>query len=370
MPHAKHVIFIGFDGMGSYAVQRAHTPNINRLIENGAVSLDTRSVRSTVSSQNWMSMVSGAPSQVHGVHDNSWLFGDRPYEPGKARNSKNLFPAMRDDLRAARPDALIYGFIEWGGETWFYDLDTFDKVVCNEEEAGQDYSSEDIMNQALEAYFEDQPDLLFVSVVITDNLAHHVGHESEEFLDCVNHMDEMVGHFVSELEKRGLMDDTVLMITADHGGIGLGHGGDTPQEYRVPIIMYGDGVTKGKVMEYTNMIYDNAATVCGLLDVEMPRECRGTFLWEAFEPRTGVCYVPIPFVHPYGGSVPAGEKVRITCDVDGAEIYYTLDGSEPTVESIKYEGPFELKGPVVIKAVGYKNGNYSWVTTNSLYPAD
>lgn len=40
-----------------------------------------------------------------------------------------------------------------------------------------------------------------------------------------------------------------------------------------------------------------------------------------------------------GGSKPGPVMVEITCDTDGAEIRYTLDGSEPTAESTLYAGP-------------------------------
>ena len=365
-PRAKHVIFLGFDAQGSYGIQRSHTPNFNYMIENGAVSLDTRCVRSTSSSQNWMSMVSGAPIEVHGVYDNAWEIDNQPFEPGSARNKLNLFPTMWDDIRAARPDAKLYGYIEWGGETRMYDMSAFDKAVYNGDGTGKEYDAEYLLNQAFSDYLADEPDFMFVSIDLPDHAGHAYGHETEGYFNTITRMDELVGGFVKELEARGMMKDAVVIVTADHGGIQHGHGGDTMQELLVPIILYGKGVTKGKVMEHTNMIYDNAATVCGLLGVEMPRECRGKFLWEAFEPKTDVCYVPIPLVTPFKGVVKPGDKVSISCDIDGADIYYTLDGSIPTMESTKYEGPFELPGSCTVQAVACKNGTYSMIATNFL----
>jgi hypothetical protein len=39
-----------------------------------------------------------------------------------------------------------------------------------------------------------------------------------------------------------------------------------------------------------------------------------------------------------------------------AKIYYTTDGSEPTVESLNYTGPFEVKSSSIVNAVAYKDG--------------
>ena len=60
-------------------------------------------------------------------------------------------------------------------------------------------------------------------------------------------------------------------------------------------------------------------------------------------------------------------KVTITAD-EGAEIYYTLDGTTPTTESSKYSGHFEITEDVTVKAIAVVNGESSDVTTfNATY---
>lgn len=366
-PSAKHVIVLGFDAQGSYGIQRSVTPNFNHMIENGAIALDVRSVRSTSSSQNWMSMVSGAPIEVHGVWDNDWEVNNQPIPPSTAKNAIGLFPTMFDDIRAAKPDAKLYAYVEWAGETRMYDMSVFDKGVWNGNGDGKEYNADELLDIAFADYLADEPDFMFVSIDLPDHAGHVYGHENQSYFDCIHHMDERVGEFVKELEARNMLKDAVIIVTADHGGVRFGHGGDDPAEMKVPIIIFGKGVTKGKVIEHTCMIYDVAATACGLLGVEMPRECRGKFLSEAFEPKTDVCYVPVPLITPFSGVVGADEKVSINADVEGAEIYYTLDGSLPTKESIKYDGPFALPESCTVQAVAYKNGNYSWVASSFLY---
>ena len=59
---------------------------------------------------------------------------------------------------------------------------------------------------------------------------------------------------------------------------------------------------------------------------------------------------------------PGGEEfvqavtVEISCSTDGAEIYYTLDGSEPTVGSQRYEASIEITSTTTIKAIAVKDG--------------
>lgn len=362
-PRAKHVIFLGFDAMSAIGIQRAETPTFNYMIANGAVSLDTRCCRETSSSQNWMSMVCGAPLEMTGITSNDWERDSYTISPS-AKNKIGIFPTVFDCIREQKPGARMEAYIEWGAETRMYDMSVFDKTLCSGN--GASYDAEQVLDAAFASYLENEPDLLFVSIDATDHAGHSYGHENQGFFDCVHRMDERVGEFLKELESRKMLDDAVIIITADHGGLNYGHGGDSMAELRIPVIMYGKGVTKGKVMEHANMIYDNAATIAGLLGVKLPDECRGKFMMQAFEPKTDVCYVPTPLVHPFKGIVDPGQSVSITADIDGAEIYYTLDGTVPTCQSTRYEGPFTLPEACVVQAVTYKNGNYSEVASNFL----
>lgn len=348
MPKAKHVILLGFDAMSARGLQRAHTPHFNEMIENGAVSVKARCIRPTSSSQNWMSMVSGAGIEMHGVYDNDWNPETKTIEPA-VKNKKGLFPTIFEEIKTQRPEAKVYMFYEWTGQDRMYDISMVDKAVT-----GLDYDQ--TLQQAFDAFLQDRPEFLFVSINQTDHIGHETGHESKEYFDTITHFDSMVGEFVGKLKAEGLLDETVIIVTADHGGLGKSHGGDSEAELEIPIILYGGSVTKGKVMEHTNLICDIAATVGGLLGVELPRECVGKFISEAFEPKSDKCYVPMPLVSPFEGIFKERTTVTITGDVEGAEIYYTLDGSNPTDQSMRYEAPFELTRSAVVKAIVYRNG--------------
>ena len=67
-------------------------------------------------------------------------------------------------------------------------------------------------------------------------------------------------------------------------------------------------------------------------------------------------------------SVPEGtyfeaQTVNLTCETEGAAIYYTLDGSEPTAESIKFKGAIIIDETTTLKAIAIKGENASAVAT-------
>lgn len=51
-----------------------------------------------------------------------------------------------------------------------------------------------------------------------------------------------------------------------------------------------------------------------------------------------------------------GKMVTIVCETEGAAVYYTLDGTEPTIESSLYAEPFETKSSCTVKAIAVKEG--------------
>ena len=63
---------------------------------------------------------------------------------------------------------------------------------------------------------------------------------------------------------------------------------------------------------------------------------------------------------PSGGIVK-GSAVTLSSPTAGAEIYYTVDGTEPTQTSTRYSGPLTIDEDTVVKAIAVSGGNTSGV---------
>ena len=62
------------------------------------------------------------------------------------------------------------------------------------------------------------------------------------------------------------MDETIFVITADHGGINKGHGGKTMQEMETPFIIAGKNVKKGYCFDDISMMqFDCASTLAKII---------------------------------------------------------------------------------------------------------
>ena len=56
------------------------------------------------------------------------------------------------------------------------------------------------------------------------------------------------------------------------------------------------------------------------------------------------------------GAVNSGTSVTISCATDGANIYYTTDGTEPTASSTEYTASISITEAVTLKAIAVKSG--------------
>ncbi len=61
-------------------------------------------------------------------------------------------------------------------------------------------------------------------------------------------------------------------------------------------------------------------------------------------------------IAPEGGKFHGPVEITITVDDRGAQVRYTLDGSEPTRESSRCDGPFILRGPGTVRARAFAEG--------------
>ena len=67
--------------------------------------------------------------------------------------------------------------------------------------------------------------------------------------------------------------------------------------------------------------------------------------------------VSTPVFSPASGTTfTSSQKITITCATEGAAIYYTTDGTEPTTASTLYNGAFTITATTTIKAIAVKDG--------------
>src|SRR5574344_1730309 len=84
-------------------------------------------------------------------------------------------------------------------------------------------------------------------------------------------------------------------------------------------------------------------------------------------PVSGKQTVATPAFSVASGAVDSGTEVTISCATDGAKIYYTTDGSDPTAESTEYTDAISVTPPMTLKAIAVKDGMNNSAVASASY---
>ena len=271
----KHVVVIGFDGLSPDGLKNAKTPNFDQLIKEGASSMHARGVLPTSSSTNWATMIMGAGPEQHGITSNGWKVKDHVLPP-VVEDDEAIFPTIFNVVNKQLPDAEIGVIYDWGDFGRLFEKSAVDYDV-NPKTAQE-------TAKTASAYIEDKkPTFAFVHLDHIDHAGHEFGHGSGEYYKSVEVADELLGEIMNAIKKAGMSKNTLVILSADHGGFEKGHGGETLGEIEIPFILWGKGIKKNYKIPNAVYQYDNAATVAFALGLKRPWAWIGRPLIMAFE---------------------------------------------------------------------------------------
>jgi phosphopentomutase len=134
--------------------------------------------------------------------------------------------------------------------------------------------------------------LLFVHFATPDAMGHAYGWMTPQYMSVVRRADEALGTILQDLDMHGLRAETLIIVTADHGGHEQTHGSRLPEDMTIPWVISGPGVRPGPLTTPIQTT-DTAATAAWALGLPLPSGWDGWPVFEAFgqpiQPR------PVPF---------------------------------------------------------------------------
>jgi arylsulfatase A-like enzyme len=138
-----------------------------------------------------------------------------------------------------------------------------------------------VLMERLLSEFPQDFGVLFIHFAITDGMGHVYGWLSEEQLSVIRRADEALGLLLAELDSRNLRGETLLIVTADHGGHDTTHGSSAPEDMTIPWIAAGPGI-QPKALTSVVHTMDTAAIAAFALGLPIPAEWDGVPVYEAF----------------------------------------------------------------------------------------
>ena len=270
----KHVFIIGIDGAGRF-FSEIDTPNFDRVFANGAVKYDVRTEVPSDSGPNWASMLTGVSYFKHWIHNGN---------SGEVeRSSDTKYPSVFTYVRRAYPDCELASFCNWNNIN--YGIIEND-INVNKVHIGSDPD----LTAAICDYFDagNAPAVFFVQLDDVDAAGHAHGSESEEYKDAIIRADGYIGQIYDAVERNGLMEDGLFIVTADHGHtIRGGHGRFSKRESFTTIAAAGKTVVAGGKMDLITRDRDIAAITLYALGVEQPFSMSARLPSDLFEDTIG-----------------------------------------------------------------------------------
>jgi arylsulfatase A-like enzyme len=261
-PRASRVLILSIDGLRPDAILAAPMPNLLDLMQSSAYTLNAQTIFPSATLPSHASMLTGLCPSEHGVNWNDYLpllgyaDGTDLFDVAHENGLQTVMYVGKEKLRQITEPS---------------STDVF--VYVNDRDL--------VLTDRLIADFPQDFGVLFVHFPLVDGMGHEYGWMSPEQLSVAYRADEALGNLLAELDARGLRDDTLIIVTADHGGHDTTHGSSLPEDMTIPWIVSGPGV-QPKVLTTQVHTMDTAATAAFMLGLPIPPEWDGVPVYEAF----------------------------------------------------------------------------------------
>jgi predicted AlkP superfamily pyrophosphatase or phosphodiesterase len=257
----KRVLIISVDAMRPDLALRAETPTIRSLLKKGTFTFWARTTAVSITLPSHTSMLTGVKPDRHGIVWNSDLPFKQPVYPAvptlfelahKGGFTTAMAAGKSKFSALAKPHTLDWSFVPGSGLT----------------------TDQAVTDQAVAMIQEHQPQVLFVHLPDVDTVGHKCGWGSDEQIKAIENADAQIRRLLDALDQKHLRDQTLVIVTADHGGAGKTHGADDPRSRHIPWIATGPGVRENYdltlLADLTVNTEDTFATACWFLDIPLP----------------------------------------------------------------------------------------------------
>ena len=266
----KHVVLIGVDGFGARNIPWDQMPNLRKLRDNGLYT-PGRNCSPTASAINWATALMGTTVDFHGYR--KWN-SKKPDVEAYQLTAKGKPPCIFSEIRRQDPNAYTVSIFDWDGIGFVHETNDVSTSVFFPHDAENYLDQEKKETERMIQELAKKPTLAFLYFGRVDSTGHKMGWGTPEYIQACVDTDEHIGKVVAYLNESGMMQDTAILLIADHGGHDKGHGDATLACYDIPFLIYSPKLAGYK---FRQPVYlpDTAPTVAWLLGYEVFEGWRG-----------------------------------------------------------------------------------------------
>jgi hypothetical protein len=285
-PITEHVVVISIDGLRPDAIEPFGATEMLRLMREGRYSLQAQTVLPSYTIPAHTSLVTGAEPAVHGVtwNDRTSVLMALLSWTDRRRQVPTIFEFARE---AGLSSAAVMAKSQMRQLGEPGPLDHLKAPFVPFSHIKREWSADRVVAE-VEAYLvagRGRPNLLFVHLTDPDRAGHDHGWMSDEYGAAVREADRALARILAAAEAAFGVGGYTVILTADHGGVGYGHGGADPREVTIPWITAGRGVEPGEELAIPIRIADTGATALWLLGLPVPATMTGRPVEVAYRTR-------------------------------------------------------------------------------------
>lgn len=270
-----HVVVISVDGLRPDAIHRYPARTLQRLAREGVMADSAFTVRPSLTLPSHASMLTGMVPERHGITWND----DRTDVEGVIEAVTAFDVAADAGLETAAfvAKAKLRHLFRPGSPAFLVAPSRWDDY----------WPATRLVPTVVDYLRHEAPSLLFVHVSEPDFAGHALGWMSFLYGWAVRRADGAVEAVLEAAEHAFGAGAFTVIVTADHGGRGRGHGTEADEDMRIPWIAWGEGVAAGAVLGPVHTT-DTAPTILWLLGLPIPDSLDGQVVTGAFRSADGL----------------------------------------------------------------------------------
>ncbi|MGE7863240.1 Ig-like domain-containing protein [Bacillus mobilis] len=314
----KHVFIIGLDGAG-VAVKNANAPHIQNFISNGASTYTAQALSPTMSGQNWAGILHGSvadKTKITNAIAESTLFPEN-----------STVPSFMKMLKQERPNATLASFVGWNPINF--------GIIEQSAGAYLQSTHDNELTPKIVDYIHTkgkETDVTFIQLDDIDEAGHTYGHGSPEYVKQIERTDRNVNSILEAIRDADLIDDSLIIMTTDHGGKGFGHGGNSPEEKNIFWAINGPGINAPSTITAPMTNMDTAAVVAKALRLNQPAT------WDARTPENILATFPTNIkLNTSEHTLKEGESFELSSEINQNVSNKTLSwtSSNPSIATVE-----------------------------------